>query len=74
MEVFQFFFSSWMSLLLVFVPAGFAVNYTHQSPPLVFAVNFAAVTGPSAVLERTVSEIQKRYRPLIGSLVGMSFR
>lgn len=50
---------SWANLLLIFVPVGLAVNYTHQSPLVIFAINFVAIVGPSALLEFSVTEIQR---------------
>ncbi|KAL8955422.1 MAG: hypothetical protein Q9183_006653, partial [Haloplaca sp. 2 TL-2023] len=35
--------SSWVNVLLIFVPAGFAVNYAHVDPTIIFAVNAIAI-------------------------------
>ncbi|OJJ85026.1 uncharacterized protein ASPGLDRAFT_1515210, partial [Aspergillus glaucus CBS 516.65] len=48
---------SWENLLLIFVPVGLAVNYTHQSPLVIFAINFVAIVGPSALLEFSLQSI-----------------
>ncbi|PYI08801.1 hypothetical protein BO78DRAFT_309890 [Aspergillus sclerotiicarbonarius CBS 121057] len=73
LELIKVLFCSWANVFLIFVPAGFAVNYTHQNSSLIFAINFIAVVGPSAVLEFAVKEIQRRFAPLIGNVVSVTF-
>lgn len=73
-ELIKVLFCSWANIFLIFVPAGFAVNYTHQSSSLIFAISFVAIVGPSAVLEFAVREVQRRYASLIGNLVSITFR
>lgn len=65
---------SWVSLLLLFIPVGFAVNYTHQRAAIVFSMNFIAIIPCSVTISYAVEEITLRTGDAIGSLLNMTFR
>ena len=64
---------AWPSLLFVFVPAGFAVKYTHQQPVTVFVLNFIAIIPSSAALGFAVEETLSYVGNTPGALISMSF-
>ena len=68
------FFNSWAHLLLLFIPAGFAVQYTYRSPVTVFCVNFVAMLPLIMVISLAVDEIGLRLGETLGGLVSTTFR
>jgi len=67
-------FNSWLSLLLFFIPAGFAVNYTHVNPIAVFVINFIAIIPSAIVLDLAVDEISLRVGEVLQGILSMTFR
>lgn len=64
---------TWASLLFVFVLAGFAVRYTHQSPVTVFIINFIAIVPSNAALGFAVNETLKYVGNTLAGLINTSF-
>lgn len=64
---------TWASLLFVFVLAGFAVRYTHQSPVTVFIINFIAIVPSNAALGFAVNETLKYVGNTRAGLINTSF-
>lgn len=50
-------FNSWVNLLLVFVPAGFALNYTIGPSLATFFINFFAILPLSIAAEYAIAEL-----------------
>jgi hypothetical protein len=67
------FCSSWLSILLPFVPAGFVVEYTHLSPLTTFAINFIAIFPVAAIVAMAMDELMMRVGNTLGVLIYMSF-
>ena len=67
------FFNNWMNLLFLVVPAGFAVNYTHQNPVVIFCINFVAIIPSSALLGFATEEASNRVGDKLGALLNMTF-
>ena len=65
---------AWVNILLVFVPAGFAVNYAHVNPAVVFVVNFFAIIPTSSLLSYSVDEMAKYIGDTLGGLLVITFR
>jgi sterol desaturase/sphingolipid hydroxylase (fatty acid hydroxylase superfamily) len=42
-------YSSWMNLLLVFIPVGIALHFVNVSPTVVFVMNFLAIVPLAGV-------------------------
>lgn len=61
-------FSSWVNLLLICVPAGFAVNYTRGKSTETFIINFFAIIPLSKMSEFTLHEIEIRNESLASFL------
>ncbi|KAH0543029.1 hypothetical protein FGG08_002637 [Glutinoglossum americanum] len=66
-------FSSWINVLLVFVPAGIIVNYIHLSPIVVFIVNFIAIIPLAAMLSYAAEELALRLGETLGGLLNATF-
>ncbi|OXV06452.1 hypothetical protein Egran_05780 [Elaphomyces granulatus] len=65
--------NSWINLLLIFVPAGIAVNYAHLNPVAIFVVNFIAIVPLAAMLSFATEEIALRTGETIGGLLNATF-
>ncbi|KAF2489821.1 hypothetical protein BU16DRAFT_165087 [Lophium mytilinum] len=66
-------FGSWINLLLLFIPAGFVVNYLHAGPPTIFAINFLAILPSGAILSYAIDELVLRVGDTFGGLLSMTF-
>ena len=67
------FFNSWSHTLLLFVPVGFAVNYTNVNPVVNFAINFIAIIPSSIILAWTVEDISLRVGDILRAFISMTF-
>lgn len=67
-------FGSWINVLLVLVPVGFAVNYTHQSPIAIFILNFVAIIPISALLSWATDELALYVGEVLQGLLNITFR
>lgn len=59
--------------LWTFIPTGFAVNYTHQNPIVVFVINFAAIIPSSSLLAFGVEQSMMYLGEKPGAILNMSF-
>lgn len=66
-------FGSWINLLLIMVPVGFAVNYAHLNGIVVFVVNFIAIIPLAAMLSYATEELALRTGETLGGLLNASF-
>ncbi|KAK1755714.1 Sodium/calcium exchanger protein-domain-containing protein [Echria macrotheca] len=65
--------SSWINLLLVFVPIGIIAGEQQWSAPWVFSLNFLAIIPLAAVLSFATEEIAHRLGETLGGLVNATF-
>ena len=66
-------FNSWINVLLIMVPVGIAVNYSHVDPVGVFVINFIAIIPLAAMLSYATEEIALRTGETIGGLLNATF-
>ncbi|KAL2187505.1 Calcium/proton exchanger [Thermothelomyces heterothallicus CBS 203.75] len=66
-------FSSWINLLLIFVPLGIVAGELKWSAPWVFTLNFFAIIPLAAVLSFATEEIAGRLGETLGGLVNATF-
>lgn len=66
-------FSSWINVLLIFVPIGIAVNYAHLPPAAIFITNFIAIIPLAAMLSYATEEIALRIGETLGGLLNATF-
>ncbi|KAJ3019460.1 hypothetical protein HKX48_002048 [Thoreauomyces humboldtii] len=66
-------FSSYVNILLVFVPIGIALHFTSVSPTVVFVANFIAIIPLAGSLSYATEEIAMRTGETIGGLLNASF-
>jgi Ca2+:H+ antiporter len=69
----QILFSSYVNLLLVFVPVGIALNYTGVSPTVVFSVNAIAIIPLAALLSYATESVAASLGDTIGALLNVTF-
>ncbi|KAI9849074.1 MAG: hypothetical protein M1838_000275 [Thelocarpon superellum] len=65
--------SSWLNLLLVFVPIGIAVKFANASPTLVFAMNAIAIVPLARLLSYATESVARRMGDTIGALMNVTF-
>lgn len=73
MSQFKSIFGAWVSLLLAFVPVGFALYYTHQSPVAIFIVNFFAIIPSATIIGFVIEEVTLHVGHVLGGLLSMTF-
>ncbi|KAF2812767.1 calcium/proton exchanger [Mytilinidion resinicola] len=66
-------FGSWINMLLILVPIGFAVNYSHINSIAVFIINFVAILPLAAMLSYATEELALRTGETLGGLLNASF-
>lgn len=67
-------FGAWINVLLIMVPVGFAVNYTHKLNAIgVFLINFVAIIPLAAMLSNATEELALRVGETLGGLLNASF-
>ncbi|KAK6535084.1 hypothetical protein TWF281_006381 [Arthrobotrys megalospora] len=66
-------FSSYVNILLVFVPVGIALHFTSVSPIVVFVMNFLAIIPLAGTLSFGTEEIALRTGETLGGLLNASF-
>lgn len=66
-------FGSWVNILLLAVPAGFAVNYAHLNGIVVFVVNFIAIVPLAGMLSYATEELAMHIGETLGGLLNASF-
>ncbi|TGO47755.1 hypothetical protein BOTNAR_0507g00020 [Botryotinia narcissicola] len=72
-QIVAIFCSSWLSLLLPFVPAGFAANYTNLPQVIVFILNFIAIFPSASIVDMAMDEVMLRFGNTVGGLIYMTF-
>jgi Ca2+:H+ antiporter len=66
--------SSWINVLLLFVPVGFAVFYSKKVGPVpVFIINFVAIIPLAAMLSYATEELAIRVGETLGGLLNATF-
>ena len=68
------FLNSYPHLLMLFIPAGFAVYYCHVNQIVVFTINFLAIIPSLVELAFGVDELSRHSGEILGELVNMTFR
>ena len=66
-------FSSYINLLLVFVPVGIAVNFTGISPTVVFAINAIAIIPLAGLLSHATESVAHSMGDTVGALMNVTF-
>ena len=67
-------FGAWINVLLVMVPVGFGVYYTHKVSDIgVFLINFIAIIPLAAMLSNATEELALRVGETLGGLLNASF-
>ncbi|KAK8191778.1 vacuolar calcium ion transporter-like protein /H(+) exchanger [Phyllosticta capitalensis] len=66
-------FGSWVNILLLAVPAGFAVNYAHLNGIIVFVINFIAIIPLAGMLSYATEELALHVGETLGGLLNASF-
>ncbi|KAG9597203.1 Calcium/proton exchanger, partial [Aureobasidium melanogenum] len=64
---------SWVNVLLVCVPVGFALRYAHSNGIAVFVVNFVAIIPLAAMLSFATEELAMYVGETLGGLLNASF-
>ena len=66
-------FSSWLNLLLVFVPVGIAVQAAGINKTVVFAVNAIAIIPLAGLLSHATESVASELGDTIGALMNITF-
>ena len=66
-------FSSYINILLVFVPAGIAVNFAGISPTVVFAINAIAIIPLAGLLSHATESVAHSMGDTVGALMNVTF-
>lgn len=66
-------FSSFVNVLLVFVPVGIAAHFTDMSAGIVFAMNAIAIIPLAGLLSFATESVAKRLGDTIGALMNVTF-
>lgn len=65
--------SSWLNVLLVFVPAGIAVQVAGVNPTIVFAINAIAIIPLAGLLSHATESVASRMGDTVGALMNVTF-
>ena len=65
--------SSYINLLLVFLPLGIVAGALHWKPIVVFVFNFLAIMPLAALLSFATEELSKKVGQTLGGLLNASF-
>ena len=66
-------FSSYINILLVFVPVGIAVNFAGISPTVVFAINAIAIIPLAGLLSHATESVAHSMGDTVGALMNVTF-
>jgi Ca2+:H+ antiporter len=66
-------FSSWINILLVFVPVGIASKIASLNPTIVFVMNAIAIVPLAGLLSHATESVAKRLGDTIGALMNVTF-
>jgi Ca2+:H+ antiporter len=61
------------NVLFIFVVIGFIVQYTNQSPSVIFAINLIAVLPSSLLMGIGLRSMKARYGKLVQAILYMTF-
>ncbi|KAJ5583214.1 hypothetical protein N7535_001834 [Penicillium sp. DV-2018c] len=64
---------SWVNVLLIFVPAGIAVEAAGLDPAIIFALNAVAVIPLAGLLSHATESVASRLGDTIGALINVTF-
>ncbi|KAI9888276.1 MAG: hypothetical protein M1814_000779 [Vezdaea aestivalis] len=67
------FLSSWVNLMLVFIPVAFVVHFTHASATLIFVMSFLAIIPLAALLSFATEEVALYVGETLGGLLNATF-
>ncbi len=65
--------SSWLNVLLIFVPVGIAVKAAGVNPTIVFAVNAIAIVPLAGLLSHATESVASEMGDTIGALMNVTF-
>ncbi|KUI66802.1 Vacuolar calcium ion transporter [Cytospora mali] len=65
--------SSWINVLLVFVPVGIAVHFAGMSDGIIFAMNAIAIVPLAGLLAHATESVAKRLGDTVGALMNVTF-
>lgn len=65
--------SSWINILLVFVPVGIAAHFVGMSQGIIFAMNAIAIVPLAGLLSYATESVSKRLGDTIGALMNVTF-
>ena len=65
--------SSYINLLLVFVPIGIAAKAAKLSPGIIFGMNAIAIVPLAGLLSHATESVAKRMGDTIGALMNVTF-
>lgn len=65
--------SSYINVLLVFVPVGIAVNFSGASAGIIFAMNAIAIIPLAGLLSHATESVAMRLGDTIGALMNVTF-
>lgn len=65
--------SSWINILLVFVPVGIASHFVGMSQGIIFAMNAIAIVPLAGLLSHATESVSKRLGDTIGALMNVTF-
>ncbi|PSR80232.1 Sodium/calcium exchanger protein-domain-containing protein [Coniella lustricola] len=65
--------SSWINVLLVFVPVGIAAHFVPLSQSIIFAMNAIAIIPLAGLLAHATESVSKRLGDTVGALMNVTF-
>lgn len=65
--------STWINVLLVFVPVGIAAHFANLGQPVIFAMNAIAIIPLAALLAFATESVSKKLGDTIGALMNVTF-
>ncbi|CAK7206357.1 hypothetical protein SEUCBS139899_009147 [Sporothrix eucalyptigena] len=66
-------FSSWINVLLVFVPVGIAAHFANLSAGIIFAMNAIAIIPLAGLLSHATESVASRMGDTVGALMNVTF-
>ena len=66
-------FSTWLNVLLVFVPIGIAVRFAGVNGSIVFAMNAVAIVPLAGLLSHATESVASDMGDTVGSLMNVTF-
>ncbi|KAM0144801.1 hypothetical protein ACHAP3_000834 [Botrytis cinerea] len=66
-------YSSYVNVLLIFVPLGIVAGLTHWDPVVIFTLNFFAIIPLASILSFATEEISMKLGETLGGLLNATF-